>query len=141
MSPSHHLNPSFSREACRTNYLVTASIDGHVKLWKKQDSGIEFVKHYRAHLATIVGISASSDGQMFASVSEDGTAKVFDILNYGGHRFPHRTSSTPTVCRHDQHDKTRFHPPRVLLGSQAWNRSRDSRSVRYPSCVSSLSSS
>lgn len=66
---------------------MTASIDGHVKLWKKQEQGIEFVKHYRAHLSTIVGISASSDGQLFASVAEDGTAKVFDILNYGQHYF------------------------------------------------------
>ena len=47
------------------------------------------MKNYRAHLSTIVGISASSDGQLFASVAEDGSAKVFDILNYG----PHLTSS------------------------------------------------
>jgi peptidylprolyl isomerase domain and WD repeat-containing protein 1 len=62
---------------------VTASIDGHVKLWKKQDQGIEFVKHYCAHISVIVGIYASSGGQLFASVSEDGIAKVFDVLNYG----------------------------------------------------------
>lgn len=58
-------------------------MDGHLKLWKKQDQGIEFVKHYRAHLAPIVGASASADGQLFASVSEDGTAKVFDVVNFG----------------------------------------------------------
>jgi len=78
-----HAEYPCSPKGDRTNYLVTASIDGHVKLWKKQEQGIEFVKHYRAHLSTIVGISASSDGQLFASVAEDGTAKVFDILNYG----------------------------------------------------------
>ena len=83
------LIPPCLREDGRTNYLVTTSIDGHVKLWKKQEQGIEFVKHYRAHLSTIVGISASSDGQLFASVAEDGTAKVFDILNYGQHRLHH----------------------------------------------------
>lgn len=83
MSSLNHLEFPLSRETYRTGYLVTASIDGHVKLWKKQEQGIEFVKNYRAHLATIVGISASSDGQLFASVAEDGTAKVFDILNYG----------------------------------------------------------
>jgi peptidylprolyl isomerase domain and WD repeat-containing protein 1 len=58
-------------------------VDGHVKFWKKQDEGIEFVKHYRAHLSPIVGVSASSDGQWFASVAEDGTAKVFDVVNFG----------------------------------------------------------
>jgi peptidylprolyl isomerase domain and WD repeat-containing protein 1 len=63
--------------------LITTSIDGHLKFWKKQDTGIEFVKHYRAHLAPIVGVSASADGQLFATVAEDGSAKVFDIINFG----------------------------------------------------------
>ena len=63
--------------------MITTSIDGHLKFWKKQEQGIEFVKHYRAHLAPIVAISASADGQLFASVAEDGTAKVFDVGNFG----------------------------------------------------------
>lgn len=61
-------------------------MDGHLKLWKKQESGIEFVKHYRAHLAPVVAVSASADGQLFATVSEDGSAKVFDVVNFG--KFP-----------------------------------------------------
>jgi peptidylprolyl isomerase domain and WD repeat-containing protein 1 len=79
--------------------LVTASIDGHVKLWKKQEQGIEFVKNYRAHLSTVVGISASSDGQLFASVAEDGTAKVFDILNYGEYQVRLDISVRPLYPR------------------------------------------
>lgn len=71
----------------RTDFLITTSIDGHLKLWKKQDAGIEFVKHYRAHLQPIVSISASADGQLFASVSDDGSAKVFDVINFGA-RIP-----------------------------------------------------
>ncbi|KAH7923839.1 hypothetical protein BV22DRAFT_1130346 [Leucogyrophana mollusca] len=66
----------------RTDFIITTSIDGHLKLWKKQDSGIEFVKHFRAHMAPIIGVSASADGQLFASISEDGTAKVFDVVNF-----------------------------------------------------------
>ncbi|EJD50595.1 hypothetical protein AURDEDRAFT_135422 [Auricularia subglabra TFB-10046 SS5] len=66
----------------KTDFVVTTSVDGHLKLWKKQEIGIEFVKHYRAHLAPIVAVSASADGTMFASVSEDGTAKVFDVVNF-----------------------------------------------------------
>ncbi|THH28223.1 hypothetical protein EUX98_g5970 [Antrodiella citrinella] len=66
----------------RTEFLITTSVDGHLKLWKKQEKGIEFVKHYRAHLATIVAVSASADGQLFASVAEDGSAKVFDVINF-----------------------------------------------------------
>ncbi|TFK88196.1 peptidyl-prolyl cis-trans isomerase [Polyporus arcularius HHB13444] len=66
----------------RTEFLLTTSIDGHIKLWKKQEQGIEFVKHYRAHLAPVVSVSASADGQLFASVAEDGSAKVFDVVNF-----------------------------------------------------------
>ncbi|KAF5385705.1 hypothetical protein D9757_005503 [Collybiopsis confluens] len=66
----------------KTDFLITTSVDGQVKLWKKQETGIEFVKHYRAHLSQITGVSASTDGQMFATVSDDGTAKVFDVVNF-----------------------------------------------------------
>ena len=62
--------------------MITTSVDGHVKLWKKQEQGIEFVKHYRAHLAPVVSVSASADGQWFASIAEDGTAKGFDVINF-----------------------------------------------------------
>ncbi|CAL1712579.1 unnamed protein product [Somion occarium] len=65
-----------------TGFLITTSIDGHLKFWKKQEQGIEFVKHYRAHLASVVAVNASADGQLFASVAEDGTAKVFDVVNF-----------------------------------------------------------
>lgn len=35
----------------RTGFIVTASCDGHVKFWKKnEEAGIEFVKHFRSHL-------------------------------------------------------------------------------------------
>ena len=31
----------------RTDFIITASQDGHVKFWKKrEDEGIEFVKHF-----------------------------------------------------------------------------------------------
>lgn len=66
-----------------TDFVITTSVDGHLKLWKKQEVGIEFVKHYRAHLQQIIGVSASADGTLFASISEDRTAKVFDVVNFG----------------------------------------------------------
>ncbi|WFD19076.1 peptidylprolyl isomerase [Malassezia caprae] len=65
-----------------TDFLVTTSIDGHVKFWKKQETGIEFVKHYNAHLAMIVGVSVSADGAYFASIAADGSVKVFDVVNF-----------------------------------------------------------
>lgn len=67
----------------RTDFLITTSVDGHLKLWKKQEVGIEFVKHYRAHLTPITGVSASADGQLFATISDDQAAKVFDVVNFG----------------------------------------------------------
>lgn len=37
----------------RTDFIITASQDGHVKFWKKkEEEGIEFVKHFRSHLGT-----------------------------------------------------------------------------------------
>ncbi len=66
-----------------TDFVVTASVDGHVKFWKKQAEGIEFVKHYRAHLGPIVDASVSADGALYASISSDGTVKVFDVANFG----------------------------------------------------------
>lgn len=72
-----------------TDFVVTTSMDGHLKFWKKQESGIEFVKHYRAHLSAIVSVSASVDGQLFATVAEDGSAKVFDVINFGENALSH----------------------------------------------------
>lgn len=37
--------------ATKTDFIVTASVDGHVKFWKKMEDGIEFVKHFRSHLS------------------------------------------------------------------------------------------
>ncbi|XP_048581177.1 peptidylprolyl isomerase domain and WD repeat-containing protein 1 isoform X3 [Nematostella vectensis] len=65
-----------------TNFLVTASCDGHIKFWKKQEEGIEFVKHFKSHLGSIQGISASADGQLLCSVASDKSMKVFDVINF-----------------------------------------------------------
>lgn len=38
------------------DFLITGSIDGHVKFWKKTPTGIEFAKHYRAHVGSLDGM-------------------------------------------------------------------------------------
>lgn len=44
---------SFCLWLFRTDFIITASQDGHVKFWKKnEEEGIEFVKHFRSHLGT-----------------------------------------------------------------------------------------
>ncbi|CCJ30576.1 unnamed protein product, partial [Pneumocystis jirovecii] len=66
----------------RYDFIITTSIDGYLKFWKKQASGIEFVKHYKAHLGSIVSTSLSSDGSLFSSVSSDKSLKIFDVVNF-----------------------------------------------------------
>ncbi|KAI9597332.1 peptidyl-prolyl cis-trans isomerase cyp15 [Syncephalis fuscata] len=68
--------------AISTDFIITTSIDGHLKFWKKMDMGIEFVKHYRAHLGEITSTSASADGTLFASTATDKAIKVFDVINF-----------------------------------------------------------
>lgn len=34
----------------KSDFVVTASCDGHLKFWKKGEEGIDFVKHFRSHL-------------------------------------------------------------------------------------------
>ena len=38
------------------DFLITGSIDGHLKFWKKTPTGIEFAKHYRAHVGSLDGM-------------------------------------------------------------------------------------
>ncbi|KAK9763570.1 Peptidyl-prolyl cis-trans isomerase cyp15 [Basidiobolus ranarum] len=65
-----------------TDFLITTSVDGHLKFWKKTEKGIEFVKHFRAHLGAITGVSISADGLLFATISVDKSLKVFDVINF-----------------------------------------------------------
>lgn len=67
----------------KTDFIITASQDGHVKFWKKkEDEGVEFVKHFRSHLGVIECISVSADGALFCSVGDDQAMKVFDVVNF-----------------------------------------------------------
>nr|VZI31761.1 unnamed protein product [Spirometra erinaceieuropaei] len=68
----------------KTHYLITCSCDGHLKFWRLAETfGLEFVKHYRAHLGAIHSLAISSDGELACTVSEDKTAKIFDVVNFG----------------------------------------------------------
>ncbi|OAX37556.1 hypothetical protein K503DRAFT_226461 [Rhizopogon vinicolor AM-OR11-026] len=71
----------------KTDFVITTSIDGHLKFWK-QEKGIEFVKHFRAHMSPITGVSASADG----------SAKVFDVVNFDMINMI-KLGFTPHTCR------------------------------------------
>lgn len=92
--------------------MITSSLDGHLKFWKKQASGIEFVKHYRTHLGPILALGVSADGKSLASIGGDqggktvqeldvkGSAKVFDVENFGefqNHISRHAVASFKTT--------------------------------------------
>lgn len=78
----HRDTVNFCRVAPRTDFIVTTSIDGHVKFWKKMERGIEFVKHYRAHLGAVVALDISFDGTLLATAGADKFLKVFDVVNF-----------------------------------------------------------
>ncbi|CAG2209963.1 PPWD1 [Mytilus edulis] len=67
----------------KSDFIVTASCDGHVKFWKKkEEEGIEFVKHFRSHLGNIQDLGMSPNGEFCCTISDDKSAKVFDVVNF-----------------------------------------------------------
>ena len=66
----------------RTDFIISASCDGHIKFWKKMAGSIEFVKHFRAHLGNVQDISCNSTGSLVATISSDGSVKIFDVINF-----------------------------------------------------------
>ncbi|KZS04680.1 peptidylprolyl isomerase domain and WD repeat-containing protein 1 [Daphnia magna] len=66
----------------KTNFIITCSIDGHIKFWKKQELGIEFVKHFRGHLGNIQDVGINSSGTLLCTISNDKSLKVFDVVNF-----------------------------------------------------------
>ena len=65
-----------------TEFLITSSIDGVVKFWKKIAQGIEFVKEFRAHNGEIKSVSVSQDGRSFATAGADDSVKIFDVVTF-----------------------------------------------------------
>ena len=65
-----------------TDFLITSSIDGVVKFWKKSFVGIEAVKEFRAHHGEIRSVSVSHDGRSFATAGTDGSIKIFDVVTF-----------------------------------------------------------
>ncbi|KAI3488084.1 hypothetical protein L1887_47863 [Cichorium endivia] len=92
----------------RSNFVITTSVDGWVKFWKKSSlappptsagskpsegsgsasnifsgsSVVESVKQYRAHLAPIIAWSCSADGASYATLDAESNVKVFDVDNF-----------------------------------------------------------
>lgn len=74
---------SFVTVAPYTDFVITSSVDGYVKFWKKMAEGIEFVKEFLAHPGEIRGVTVSADGRSFATAGLDKTVKIFDVITFG----------------------------------------------------------
>ncbi|KAI1456936.1 hypothetical protein F4805DRAFT_209546 [Annulohypoxylon moriforme] len=66
----------------RSDFLITTSIDGVVKFWKKIAQGIEFVKEFKAHQGDVRAVSTSHDGRSFATAGSDKSIKIFDVITF-----------------------------------------------------------
>ena len=66
----------------KKNVIITVSIDGHIKFWKKVFNLIEFVKNFKAHNGQITATTLDKNHDLLASTGVDKTLKVFDIVNY-----------------------------------------------------------
>ncbi|GAD99995.1 peptidyl-prolyl cis-trans isomerase, putative [Paecilomyces variotii No. 5] len=78
----HKEQLSFITMTPHTDFLITSSVDGFVKFWKKLAVGVEFVKEFRAHTTEITSVSTSTDGRSFATAGADKTVKIFDVITF-----------------------------------------------------------
>lgn len=66
-----------------TDFIITTSLEGNIKFWKKNYVGIEFVKQLKAHQGKISGMSVSKSGLYLCTCSyKDESIKIFDISNF-----------------------------------------------------------
>ncbi|KAK9473108.1 uncharacterized protein V1510DRAFT_415134 [Dipodascopsis tothii] len=71
--------------SAKHNFVLTLSVDGVLKFWKKTGTGLEFVKQFTAHAGAVAGAALNADGTLFATVGGGAgaaTAKVFDVANF-----------------------------------------------------------
>jgi peptidylprolyl isomerase domain and WD repeat-containing protein 1 len=82
------------------DFVITTSVDGVVKFWKKVATGIEFAKEYRAHESRILSSSVSVDGAFFATAGDedDNTIKIFDVITFDLLSIINLESPSSCIC-------------------------------------------
>ncbi|PFH36130.1 peptidylprolyl isomerase domain-containing protein [Besnoitia besnoiti] len=65
-------------------FIITGSVDGHVKFWIREAEDIEFVKHFRAHIGALhcLCVSAADSGAVVGSVGGDSTFRLFEVVTF-----------------------------------------------------------
>ena len=67
----------------KNDFVITASIDGIIKFWKKNNvSVLDFIKSFRAHNGPVTAVALSPDQCWLATGSFDNTIKIFDVENF-----------------------------------------------------------
>lgn len=66
-----------------TGFVITTSVDGHVKFWKRVEGNLKFLKHLRAHMGAIISVDVDHVGELLATAAVDKGLKIFDILGFG----------------------------------------------------------
>jgi peptidylprolyl isomerase domain and WD repeat-containing protein 1 len=84
--------------AIDTDFIITTSLDGVLKFWKKNYLGIEFIKQYKAHSGRITGISVSNTSIYLSTCSpKDESLKIYDVINFDMINFV-KLNFTPNLC-------------------------------------------
>jgi len=65
----------------KTDTIITFSVDGHIKFWKKVFNLVDFGKNLKAHNGLITGAALSEHQDLLCTVGLDRTLKIFDVLN------------------------------------------------------------
>ncbi len=81
----------------KADFIITVSIDGHIKFWKKVFQVVEFAKNFKAHSGLITGVALSKNHDLFCSVGLDKTLKIFDVSNCDL-RLCIKLSFVPSAC-------------------------------------------
>lgn len=81
----------------KVDMIITLSIDGHVKFWKKVFILVDLVKNFKAHNGVITYSALSKNHDMLCTVGVDKTLKIFDVLN-ADLRMIIRLPFVPSTC-------------------------------------------
>ena len=83
-----------------SDFIITTSVDGFVKFWKKIATGIEFAKEYRAHNGRIQSTSISVDGTAFATAGDedDKSIKFYDVITFDLLSMIHLETAPSCIC-------------------------------------------
>ena len=83
--------------ASKAEYIITFSIDGHVKFWKKAFHLVEFARNFKAHAGLITCAALSQNQDFLCTVGTDKTLKIFDVMNCDL-RTVVKLSFSPSTC-------------------------------------------